>query len=63
MFDLTKLGGKIIAQKDAFLCAAKGVRIGIEFQKGFGTGIFGGEGFIIENWKVMDWPLLTLVDT
>lgn len=48
-FDLSKLGGKIIAQKDAFLCAAKGVSIGIEFQRRLGTGIFGGEGFIMEK--------------
>src|SRR6478736_3478558 len=48
-FDLQELGGKIIAQKDAFLCAAKGVSIGIEFQKRLGTGIFGGEGFIMER--------------
>lgn len=48
-FDLQKLGGKIIAQKDAFLCAAKGVSIGIEFQRRLGTGIFGGEGFIMEK--------------
>ena len=49
VFDLQKLGGKIIAQKDAFLCAAKGVSIGIEFQRRLGTGIFGGEGFIMEK--------------
>jgi uncharacterized protein (AIM24 family) len=48
-FDLKALGGKIIAQKDAFLCAAKGISIGIEFQKKLGTGIFGGEGFIMEK--------------
>ncbi|HMG67668.1 MAG TPA: TIGR00266 family protein [Chitinophagaceae bacterium] len=47
--DLQQLGGRIIAQKDAFLCAAKGVSIGIEFQKKLGTGIFGGEGFIMEK--------------
>jgi uncharacterized protein (TIGR00266 family) len=47
--DLKELGGRIIAQKDAFLCAAKGVSIGIEFQKRLGTGIFGGEGFIMEK--------------
>ena len=40
VFDLAKLGGKVIAQKDAFLCAAKGVSIGIEFQRRLGTGIF-----------------------
>ncbi len=47
--DLQQLGGKIIAQKDAFLCAAKGVSVGIEFQKRLGTGLFGGEGFIMEK--------------
>lgn len=47
--DLQQLGGAIIAQKDAFLCAAKGVSVGIYFQKKLGTGIFGGEGFIMEK--------------
>jgi uncharacterized protein (TIGR00266 family) len=47
--DLQLLGGKVIAQKDAFLCAAKGVSIGIEFQRRLGTGLFGGEGFIMEK--------------
>lgn len=47
--DLQQLGGKVICQKDAFLCAAKGVAIGIEFQKKLGTGLFGGEGFIMEK--------------
>ncbi len=47
--DLQQLGGKIIAQKDAFLCAAKGVSIGIQFQRKLGTGLFGGEGFIMEK--------------
>jgi uncharacterized protein (TIGR00266 family) len=47
--DLQLLGGTIIAQKDAFLCAAKGVSIGIAFQRKLGTGIFGGEGFIMEK--------------
>lgn len=47
--DLQQLGGRIICQKDAFLCAAKGVSIGIEFQKRLGTGLFGGEGFIMEK--------------
>lgn len=48
-FDLAKLGGTIICQKDAFLCAAKGVSLGIAFQKRLGTGFFGGEGFIMEK--------------
>jgi uncharacterized protein (TIGR00266 family) len=47
--DLQQLGGTIIAQKDAFLCAAKGISVGIHFQKRLGTGIFGGEGFIMEK--------------
>jgi uncharacterized protein (TIGR00266 family) len=47
--DLFHLGGKIICQKDAFLCAAKGVSIGIEFQRKLGTGLFGGEGFIMQK--------------
>lgn len=47
--DLQQLGGKIVAQKDAFLCAAKGVSVGIEFQRKLGTGLFGGEGFIMEK--------------
>ena len=47
--DLLQLNGKVICQKDAFLCAAKGVSIGIEFQKKLGTGLFGGEGFIMEK--------------
>jgi len=47
--DLYRLGGKIICQKDAFLCAAKGVQISIEFQRKLGTGLFGGEGFIMEK--------------
>lgn len=47
--DLLQLGGRVICQKDAFLCAAKGVSIGIEFQRKLGTGLFGGEGFIMEK--------------
>jgi uncharacterized protein (TIGR00266 family) len=47
--DLMELGGKIVAQKDAFLCAAKGVTVGIEFQRKLGTGLFGGEGFIMQK--------------
>ena len=47
--DLSMLGGKIICQKDSFLAAAKGVSIGIEFQRKLGTGFFGGEGFIMQK--------------
>lgn len=48
-FDLRKLGGEMICQKDSFLCAAKGVQIGIAFQKKLGAGLFGGEGFIMQR--------------
>ena len=47
--DLYRHNGKIICQKDAFLCAAKGVSVGIEFQRKLGTGLFGGEGFIMQK--------------
>jgi uncharacterized protein (TIGR00266 family) len=47
--DLARLGNRVICQKDAFLCAAKGVSVGIEFQRRLGTGLFGGEGFIMEK--------------
>ncbi len=47
--NLAELGGEMICQKDAFLCAAKGVSIGIAFQKRIGTGLFGGEGFIMQR--------------
>ncbi|MBI5438045.1 MAG: TIGR00266 family protein [Nitrosomonadales bacterium] len=48
-FDLKKYGGTMICQKDAFLCAAKGVSLGIAFQKKLGVGFFGGEGFIMQK--------------
>ncbi|MBK5254931.1 MAG: TIGR00266 family protein [Vicinamibacteria bacterium] len=47
--DLAQIGGELIAQKDSFLCAAKGVSIGIAFQKKLGAGFFGGEGFIMQR--------------
>ena len=47
--DLSQMNGRVICQKDAFLCAAKGVSVGIEFQKKLGAGLFGGEGFIMEK--------------
>jgi len=47
--NLSHFGGKIICQKDAFLCAAKGVSVGIAFQKRLGVGFFGGEGFIMQK--------------
>ena len=47
--DLKEYNGKLICQKEAFLCAAKGVAIGVEFQKKIGTALFGGEGFIMQK--------------
>jgi uncharacterized protein (TIGR00266 family) len=49
--DLPTVGGELICQKDSFLCAAKGVSIGIAFQKKIGVGLFGGEGFIMQRLK------------
>lgn len=48
-YDLSQHGGAIIAQRDAFLCAAKGVSVGIFFQKKIMTGLFGGDGFIMQK--------------
>ena len=47
--DLKQLGGQLICQKDSFLCAARGVSVGIAFQRRIGAGLFGGEGFIMQK--------------
>lgn len=47
--NLQQLGSPIICQKDAFLCAAKGISVGIALQRKLGTGLFGGEGFIMQK--------------
>jgi uncharacterized protein (TIGR00266 family) len=47
--DLRSLGGQLICQKDSFLCAARGVSVGIAFQRKIGVGLFGGEGFIMQK--------------
>jgi uncharacterized protein (TIGR00266 family) len=47
--DLAQLGGRVICQKDAFLCAARGTKLGIAFNKRLGSGLFGGEGFILQK--------------
>jgi uncharacterized protein (TIGR00266 family) len=47
--DLSKLGGMLLCQKDAFLCAARGVSLGIAFQKKMSVGFFGGEGFVMQK--------------
>jgi uncharacterized protein (TIGR00266 family) len=55
---LADIGGELIAQKDAFLCAAKGVSVGIAFQKRLGVGLFGGEGFIMERLQGDGWAFI-----
>lgn len=52
---LSNFGGKVICQKDSFLCATKGVSIGIQFQKKILTGLFGGEGFIMQKLEGDGW--------
>ncbi|HEY0454940.1 MAG TPA: AIM24 family protein, partial [Verrucomicrobiae bacterium] len=53
--NLSEVGGELIAQKDSFLCAAKGVSVGIAFNKKIGVGLFGGEGFIMERLQGDGW--------
>lgn len=55
---LAEIGGELIAQKDSFLCAAKGVSIGIAFQKKIGVGLFGGEGFIMQRLQGDGWAFI-----
>jgi uncharacterized protein (TIGR00266 family) len=52
---LSDIGGELIAQKDSFLCAAKGVSVGISFNRKIGAGLFGGEGFIMERLQGDGW--------
>jgi len=49
--DMASMGGELICQKDAFLCAALGTRVTIAFNKRLGAGFFGGEGFILQKLK------------
>ena len=55
---LAELGGELIVQKDAFLAAAKGVSVGIAFNKRFGAGLFGGEGFIMQRLQGDGWAFV-----
>src|SRR6188508_2308762 len=55
---LSEIGGELIAQKDSFLVAAKGVSIGIAFQRKLGVGLFGGEGFIMERLQGDGWAFV-----
>jgi uncharacterized protein (TIGR00266 family) len=55
---LSEIGGELIAQKDSFLCAAKGVSVGIAFNKRIGAGLFGGEGFIMQRLQGDGWAFI-----
>ncbi len=55
---LSEVGGELVAQKDSFLAAAKGVSIGIAFQRKLGVGLFGGEGFIMQRLQGDGWAFV-----
>jgi uncharacterized protein (TIGR00266 family) len=55
---LREIGGELICQKDSFLCAAKGVSLGIAFNRRFGAGLFGGEGFIMQRLTGDGWVFI-----
>jgi uncharacterized protein (TIGR00266 family) len=55
---LAQIGGELIVQKDSFLCAAKGVSLGIAFNKKIGAGLFGGEGFIMQRLQGDGWTFV-----
>jgi uncharacterized protein (TIGR00266 family) len=60
---LDSVGGQLICQKDAFLCAARGVSIGIHFQQKIMTGLFGGEGFIMQRLEGDGWVFVQMGGT
>ncbi|RVT92861.1 TIGR00266 family protein [Sphingomonas crocodyli] len=60
---LDQVGGTLICQKDSFLCAAKGVSIGIAFQRRIMTGLFGGEGFIMQKLDGDGWVFVQMGGT
>ncbi|MEZ0495670.1 TIGR00266 family protein [Sphingomonas sp. IW22] len=60
---LDQVGGTLICQKDSFLCAAKGVSIGIAFQRRVMTGLFGGEGFIMQKLEGDGWVFVQMGGT
>jgi len=55
---LANIGGELICQKDSFLCAAKGVSVGIAFNRKIGAGLFGGEGFIMQRLQGDGWAFI-----
>ena len=56
--NLAEIGGEVICQKDSFLCAAKGVSVGIAFNRKIGVGLFGGEGFIMQRLQGDGWAFM-----
>jgi uncharacterized protein (TIGR00266 family) len=56
--NLADIGGTLLCQKDAFLCAAKGVSLGIALQRKLGAGLFGGEGFILQKLEGNGWAFV-----
>lgn len=60
---LSDLGGELICQKDSFLAAAKGVSIGVHFQRRIMTGLFGGEGFIMQRLEGDGWVFVQMGGT
>ena len=60
---LSEVGGQLICQKDSFLAAAKGVSIGIAFQRKILTGLFGGEGFIMQKLEGDGWVFIHMGGT
>lgn len=60
---LDQLGGTLICQKDSFLCAAKGVSIGVAFQRKVMTGLFGGEGFVMQKLDGDGWVFVQMGGT
>ena len=60
---LSDVGGRLICQKDAFLAAAKGVAIGVHFQQRIMTGLFGGEGFIMQKLEGDGWVFVQMGGT
>ncbi|KIU29808.1 hypothetical protein SR41_02660 [Sphingomonas melonis] len=60
---LSDLGGQLICQKDAFLAAAKGVQLGIYFQRRVMTGLFGGEGFVMQSLTGDGWVFVQMGGT
>jgi uncharacterized protein (AIM24 family) len=60
---LSELGGTLICQKDSFLAAAKGVAIGVQFQRKMMTGLFGGEGFVMQKLDGDGWVFVQMGGT